>query len=179
MRLRGRLVPGVSVSFELLSPPPPSPEQVAALAQMQVAAFFYWLTYNTEARSGGFWRGVFRVADCATRSDWGNAVQVEFATAVSAWPARLVAETANGFFQVAIRRDPCAECWAWALEWNANYRVIGYCGEAEAVDNHLLHLPRLEASVIAQTAEGEIRARTEQRLVREDDLLFLYPSTLL
>src|SRR5262249_52774697 len=90
------------------------------LARLQLMGFFYWLTYNEETRKGGFWRGDFSPLFHTVRSDWGNVIMRGFMDAVVGWEPRLIARGANGFFLVAIRRHPNAECWSWAVEWNKN-----------------------------------------------------------
>jgi hypothetical protein len=171
-------VPGVTLGFELVGPPSVSEDEISGLAQMQIAALFYWITYDPTRRVGGFWPGAFRVVNWAARSDWGNAVQRAFAQDTVSWAARVVADTAHGFFRVAIRRDPAAECWAWALEWNENYRVIGFFGNSLAIEVRVLQLPTLETSLIAESAEGQLRARTERPLPLEEDKLFAMPQSL-
>lgn len=135
-KVGGSLMPGGSVSFELVSPPSGNEEQISALAQMHIGAFFYLTTYDRDRRAGGFWVGGFRMLNWAGRSDWGNALQRGFTSHVGSWPTRFLVETASGFFKATIRRDPAAACWAWALEWNQNYRVVGFGGDTTAIVRH-------------------------------------------
>ncbi len=177
MKVGGQLMPGVSLSFELVAPPSASAEQICGLAQMHIGALFYLITYDPNRQTGGWWRGAFRVMNWASRSDWGNAVQRTFAERVVSWAPRVVAETARGFFRAAIRRDSVEECWAWALEWNANYRVLGFFGDDTAVETRLRQFPILEKSLIAESAEGQLRARLEQPLPMDEDKLFMMPES--
>jgi hypothetical protein len=114
----------------------------------------------------------------AGRSDWGNRLQRTFAEHVLSWPTRFLVETASGYFKAALRRDPNAACWAWALEWNSNYRVVGFCGDATAIETHSAQFPALENSLIGRSPDGgELRARLEPPLAAEDDRLFTILET--
>jgi hypothetical protein len=81
MKVGGSLMAGVSVSFELVSPPSGNEEQIGALAQMHIGAFFYLTTYDRDGRAGGFWVGEFRIT--AARASRANAATRTFARNVS------------------------------------------------------------------------------------------------
>ena len=62
--------------------------------------------------------------------------------------------------------------WAWALEWNANFRLIGFLGDPGAMQAAFEQLPGLTKNVVERTLESTSRYRTEQALPPEDDHLF-------
>jgi len=171
----GQMGPGISVRFGLVAPPSPPPDHIRVLARFQMAGFFYWITYDGTRQTGGFWVGDFKMANWTGRTDWGNPVQNAFAKSVSVWQPRLVVETAEGFFKGTIRRDPSAACWGWAVEWNKNYRAIGFFGEQAVVQGHLARLPTLETSLIGKSEDGELHVRVERPLLPDEDLLFAMP----
>jgi hypothetical protein len=178
LKLEGQLMPGVTMAVDLVAPPALDTVDVSGLAQFHTAAFFYLITYDSVSRRGWRWPGEFRVVNWSTRSDWGNAVQTTFASVVGGWLARFVAGTAKGYFQAAIRRDPWAECWSWALEWNGNYRVIGFCGDQGAIDSHFSRLPLLETSVFDESTGGQVHLRIERPLASGDNRLFERPESV-
>ena len=89
---------------------------------------------------------------------------------------RLWLDTADGFSKAMIRRHPSEECWAWALEWNTNFRVVGLFGDPAVADGIEASIPVLEQSVIGRTDGGELRSRLEKPLTAVDDTLFLSPA---
>ena len=97
-------------------------------------------------------------------------------TSVQDWKQLLTAVTADGFFKVAIRRHPSAICWSWALEWNFNYRIIGFFGDESAADGVICNLAFPEMHVMGHGAHGQFRFREETLLNEMEDLLFAEPS---
>ncbi len=79
---------------------------------------------------------------------------------------------ADGFFKIAIRRHPTAECWSWALEWNKNYRIIGFFGDRAAAEKIAHGLPRLKVKSIAEGPDSFVRYHLETVLLDEEDRLF-------
>ena len=121
--------PGVEFTFTGHTPPQVDHGRAYRLALFQLRAFFYFVTYNQDTRKGGFWPGSFSPFALAQKADWGNAHFSAFTRAVKDWEPRFIGTGARGFFVVAIRRHPDAATWSWALEWNQNYRLIGFFGE--------------------------------------------------
>ena len=108
---------------------------MAELARLQVGGLFYWITFDAEGGKGGFWPGRFVLLGHAAHADWGNARQIGFMQMVHSWEPRVLVDTAGGFFKVAIRKHPeHSACWSWALEWNQNYRLIGFFGDPASGD---------------------------------------------
>ncbi|GMT43861.1 MAG: hypothetical protein IEMM0003_0680 [bacterium] len=137
------LAPGMEFNFELTSPPQPASERVYELARLQLMAFFYFITYNQQTRRGGFWLGGFFPLSEAAMSDWGNSTHKFFMKSVIDWEPRFLGITADEYFKVVIRRHPSEVCWAWGLEWNKQYRVVGYFGEETTVKKIVSTFPQL------------------------------------
>jgi hypothetical protein len=176
MTIGGPVLPGLSASFEIVGPPPPSEDQITLLARMQIFGIFYWLTYDSARRIGKFFPGTFHVVNWAPRSDWGNPLQRAFAQMALGWPTGFVGITAREFFKVTIRPARTADCLAWALEWNQNYRVLGLLGHPAVLEGYAESLPNLQTALIGRLPNGEIRARTEVPLAAEEDTLFVIPE---
>lgn len=168
----GMLAPGAEISFGMVAPPQIDGGRVFQLARLQLMAFFYLITYDRTTRRGGFWPGSCTPINDANLRDWGNQHQRWFMHAVSGWDDRFVGVTANGFFKVAIRRNPNAECWAWALEWNKSYRVIGFFGAFQPIEEFARTLPPVVGPPIGSDSESVWTMREEMPLDDQDDILF-------
>ncbi len=175
IELRAALAPGASVTFGLIAPPQQVPERVFELARMQLSGFFYWITFDQVRRTGGFWLGGFCPIGFSLRGDWGNPVQKAFMSSVLEWEPRIMAGTADGFFKIALRRHPNAVCWSWALEWNENVRIIGFCGEEEPIEATIRALPTPEVSAIP-VSDGHLEVRVEAELSADEDSLFRWEA---
>jgi hypothetical protein len=171
LEIRASPLPGVAIRFALTAPPQLRADRVYELARFHVSAFFYWITYSEERRTGGFWPGGFFPVLFSYRGDWGSPKQRAFMSAVLAWTPRVMASTADGFFKIAVRRHPEAVCWSWALEWNENVRVIGFCGEEGPVEVMTAGFPAHQASVLP-VEDGRLEVRVEAPLSPKDDALF-------
>jgi hypothetical protein len=169
--------PGLEFTFTGFAPPQVDHSRAYRLALMQLRAFFYFVTYNWESRDGGFWPGSFSPLAISPRSDWGNVHFSAFAKAVKDWEPRFIGTGASGFFVVAIRRHPNAIAWSWALEWNQNYRLIGFFGELAPVQELVSTFPAMEMSEAAQAGDRKIRVREEVALPEGSDLLFAWPES--
>jgi hypothetical protein len=173
MSLKMQLAPGCEITFGLISPPQADRERVFQLAQLQVMAFFYMVTFDQATRRGGYWPGGFFPVLEAGHRDWGNVVHRSFMDAVVSWEPRVLAGTADGFFKIAMRRHPLADCWSWALEWNRQYRVVGFCGDRAAAEAVFATFPKLEMATISQGPDHFVRSRVEKPLAEADDKLLL------
>lgn len=174
LKLNVPFAPGVEFKLTFTSPPQIERERIYELARLQLIGFFYFLTYNEETKKGGYWLGDFFPIPEAPRSDWGNPVHKAFMDAIVEWEPRLFVNTADGFFKAIIRGHPEAECWSWGLEWNKNYRVVGFFGEQETVQTIVNTFPPMEAQTISQGPSHYTRSRSETKLDEEDDKLFLW-----
>ena len=165
--------PGVKMSFGLIGPPQVDRERVYQLAHMQLIGFFYWITYQENAKHGNYWPGDFSPVMTANRADWGNSVLLAFADTVLDWEPRVRGITTDGFYKIMIRKSPQFSCWSWALEWNHSLRVIGFFGDLQTAHNILSDFPKLKGYAIPQGPDVTIRYREETPLPEdEDDKLF-------
>jgi energy-coupling factor transporter ATP-binding protein EcfA2 len=97
----GSLLTTASFSFSFAVPPQPDYNRAASLAGYQMAALFYWITYNAQSKRGGFWPGEGVVTNVAFRRDWGNSLQRSFAAHTRDWDQRLQIVTADGYFKAS------------------------------------------------------------------------------
>lgn len=163
---------GGAITFEMTGPPQIESARAFELARLQMMAFFYFLTYDQVQARGHYWQGGFYPLLEARREDWGNVVHRSFMAAVVDWEPRLLVSTANDHFAAAIRRHPDAACWSWAVEWNKNYRLVGFFGELAPAKQLADSFPSLDVSVVAQEGENWAGYRSEVPLNEEDDILF-------
>jgi hypothetical protein len=92
---------------------------------------------------------------------------------VANWHDRMIGDIAEGHFRVAIRRNPDAELWSFALEWNNTTRVIGLFGREEAANAVLVDVPELTMIPFGKTTDGALlRFRREVPLEDSEDRLF-------
>jgi len=176
LKVEAALGPGIQISAEFIGPPQLEVDRIFHLARLHVRAFFYWLTYDKASRKGKWWHEGCYFVEHAIRADWGNPLIRGFADTVSSWEPRIIATTADGFFRVAIRRHPVAGCFSWALEWNQNYRIVGFFGDHRVAQDIVNALPALEAQTIAQSSGDLVRIRHNVALKEEVDKLFVWPS---
>lgn len=106
--ISGSLRPGLEMTVKLTGPPQIDSDRILELSRLHIMAFFYWVTYNPDSKTGTF-LPVFYILG-APRSDWGNLVHRAFMDAVVDWEPRVLGIGASGFFKIAIRRHPSAEC---------------------------------------------------------------------
>jgi hypothetical protein len=175
--INNMLAPGVQMTFNLVSPPQASSERVFDLARLQLMGFFFWNSFDSKEQVGRFWLGGFHPIIEAKRADWGNSVHRGFMETVISWDPRVIATSADGYFKVAIRKHRSEICWSWALEWNRQFRVVGFFGNrsvAEAVAQKFLHL---EKRTIYQNGRDWIKMRNEQPLADQHDILFAYDDS--
>jgi hypothetical protein len=137
-------------------------------------ALFYWITFNPTTRRGGFWPGGFYQVLDSARPDWGNPVHRAFMDAVASWEPRVLAIGADGFFKVAIRRHPSAECWSWAVEWNHQLRAVGFFGDRQVAEEIAGRFPQLKVEPLVQRPGRYLGYRNESPLQDGDDKLFYW-----
>jgi len=168
-----RVFPGSEFDFKMIGPPQASAERAYGLARFQISAFFYWVTFDPPSRMGRFWPGQFLPVVGSARSDWGNSLMRGFMNTVNTWWTRVWGITGGGFFKVAIRRCPDQNCWSWALEWNRNFRLAGFCGDQAAANSIIANfeIPKMRA---LEGPDGEIiRYREEIELSDNEDKMFV------
>lgn len=167
---------GANFNFNFTSPPQIDQDRAFELARLQLAAFFFWLTYQKDEQRGRFWREGCYLLMMVRRADYGNTIMTDFADAVLNWEPRLIGHTADGFYSVCIRKHPSADCWSWAMEWNGSTRLVGFFGDKGAAQTVVDGLRKLEMHHQDLPDGGHIRFRTEVPLAPENDRLFAPPT---
>jgi hypothetical protein len=168
-KIEGKLMSVADVSFGFVAPPQLVPERVHRLAWFHIQGFFYLITYDEAKQAGSFLPGEYGWVNDARRPDWGNPLQRSFADLTAGWNTRIEGEGADGYFKIAIRRDPSgAEIWSFALEWNRCLRSIGFFGDIDAAQRHVDGLHPLQFKRIDATR----RMRLETALDESEDHLF-------
>jgi hypothetical protein len=165
---------GGMFKFGLISPPQIESTRVYELAEAQLVAFFYCLTFNEETQKGGWWPGGFYPVTESHCRDWGNSIQRSFMHAVASWEPICIGNTANDFFKVIIRKHPQDACYSWALEWNNSHRVVGFFGDRESVQAIVNTFTPLKKSVMTSGDGSSLLFREEIELAGDDDLLFAW-----
>jgi hypothetical protein len=164
------------INFNMVCPPQAETDRIFRLAQFQVRAFFYWITYDGKRNQGRFAQGDFYPIIDVLRADWGNPVKRAFVSAVANWDLRVCAIGADGFFKLVIRRHPDSPCWSWGVEWNHKIRVVGLFGERSTAVAVSSQLPQLRMMSLLEAPNQYLRYRTDEALSEEDDILFRLPS---
>ena len=165
---------GLSIKFSFTGPPQVDQDRIFQLAQAQLMAFFYLITFQKDDKRGYFWPGSFYPIMASSRTDWGNAVLRAFSNYVINWEPCFIASNADGFCKIVIRKHPNNICWSWALEWNHSLRVIGFFGDSGIVLEIMDDLPKLEMQEISDGPNATIRFRTETPLTESDDDKLFY-----
>lgn len=99
-----------------------------------------------------------------------------FQTLLASWQHRVRAIGADEYFKLAIRRSPQdVPLWAWAIEWNKSYRLIGFLGDAEAMQRAFDGLPKLITKVVERTPRYTTVFRQEHPAEHQDDHFFDLP----
>lgn len=165
------------VRIDLAAPPQMDSERAFDLAFLQVAAFFYYNSYDHDQRIGRRWIGSFAPIDAVHRGDWGNVQLAWFSTFVQHWDHRFHGVTAADCFKIMIRRAPSeANVWAWALEWNLAFRVVGFMGEDAQVEDCLKQLPPHKYSQLKAHDGSVLWFRVDVPDVAEQPALFVDPK---
>jgi hypothetical protein len=160
------------MSVDFSAPPQLQDSRVNELALLQLRAFFYFLTFDLQQRQGRWWRGKLVPVNGTMKCDFGNAIQVAFARAIADWDYRLILTTARGYFRAVIRKHPNADAWAFALEWNDQYRLVGYFGDEKSCVAEAIRLPHLVGRLFHQGDESWVAVRDDVPLLPEHDTLF-------
>lgn len=165
-------VPVFSLSATFHAPPQLDEDRANELALFQLRALFFFLTFDPDLRRGVWWAGKLALANGAFKRDFGNVVQIAFAQRTASWDYRLMLTTAGGYFRVAIRRHPEGEAWSFALEWNDQYRLIGFFGDEGICFSEADRLPRFQALVSSDANGNRFAIRVETQLTEDNDILF-------
>ena len=71
-----------------------------------------------------------------------------------------------------IRKHPNAACWSWAIEFNKNYRVVGFFGSREATQEIFDTFEKLKVAAMKTTDGSFLHYRYDVKLQKEEDVLF-------
>lgn len=168
-----------SLKFSFVGPPQLNDDVALRLACHQIISIFYFLTFDRKLRLGRYWPGVFSVANIAHRADWGNPTALEFQKRTAIWDLWFCGVAAHGFFKAMVRKLPGPEpVWGWALEWNENYRLVGFFGDDSQVREQLGSLPQLSWQASAVNDAGRVNSRVETALHADHDHLFVVGDQL-
>lgn len=173
---RFNLSPQVSGEIGFVGPPQVGEQRINHLAWFHLAAFFYFITYDPEERIGHYWTGGFHPIMTSRRSDWGNVVQRDFMGHVWDWPMRVAMTAASETFKISIRRHPDHEVWSFALEWNRQFRIIGFLGDEAIARRTLDSFRRIDKRRIREPDGSTLNVWRETPLEVHDDTLFSYPE---
>ena len=160
------------LDFDLTAGPQIQEDRAFNLARLQLTAFFYFLTFQNTEKRGYPWKGEFMSVMMARRSDWGNAIMMDFMRAVRPWDYRLNCTTAEGFFRVCIRRHPTEELWSWVVEWNVSIRLIGFFGCSNTAQSVVDSFGPLKVQHYDLGGGDWAQYRTEVPLDPADDVAF-------
>lgn len=167
---------GIQMTFTMRGPPQVDEGRAFRLAWFQLQGFLYFLTYNEAEKRGRFFPGPIHPVAAVRQADWGNPQIGWFEHETADWLPRLNLITADEYFKMWIKRKAdTAKVWAFAIEWNRNFRLVGFIGDAEEARIHLDAVPPLDMQVMHESPTRSLRTRIETPLKREDDTLFDFP----
>ena len=86
------------------------------------------------------------------------------------------AVTADGYFKIAIRKDPHDLVWSFAVEWNESCRIVGFFGPGDKLLEIRDQVPSLPMETIPGKGTDFMRYRQEEPLPDDDDMLFHFPG---
>jgi hypothetical protein len=167
---------GAQFTFNFVAPPQVDDERLFELARLQLQGFFFFISYDEATHRGGFWLGGFHPVLAVRKENWGDLRMHWFEETTRTWDPKWFAATADGFHRSWIKRpEDDRPFWAWALEWNRNYRIIGFFGEREHADALRPTMPRPQLEQVSRTEQGWIGYRRDVPLTEVEDRLFVEP----
>jgi len=170
---------GGTLTYDVEAPAQIDEDRLFRLAQFHFAGFFHLITYNEAARCGRYMTGAFAPLIATRRADWGNPQMRWFMDLVRDWDLRIHALGADGFFKMLIRRPHDGRgVFAWALEWNQSFRVLGFAGDRDAIETLGRTVPALVADMQLGGGERWVRVRADTPLLDAEDDLFAKPEVL-
>lgn len=161
-------------TFNFVSPPQIDENRIYELARMHIGAFFYFITYDKTSQIGHFWPEGFYPLIAVHKGDWGHPAHKAFMKSVVHWEPRWIGCGAGDYFCSIIRRHPSETCWAWALEWNKYYRIMGFFGERKPAQIITDTFPSHDIITMGSGDGWSVKYRMEQPLEEKDDILFLW-----
>lgn len=170
--IKGNMM-GIEMTFTMVGPPQADDERLFRLAWFQLQGFFYLLTYKEDIKRGHFFLGEFMPLVAVRKEDWGNPQLAWFEETTKDWLVRVSVITADEHFKLWIRKkEEDGKAWAWAIEWNKNYRLVGFVGEPAELQAERDAVPPLEMQSLYENPDRYLRMRTETPLAPEKDTLF-------
>jgi hypothetical protein len=169
------LLEDVKIRIGLIGPPQVNEDRILALNHFHLNAFSYFLTYDYSSSRGYWLPGQSDLINIANFGDWGNVRMRKFMMLTEKWTSQFDVTTADGFFKVRISKNPDAEIWSWALEYNKNIRSVGTIGKPSALDEFYNLIPQFNWSPwFKETVESKQlrRQRLEVPISDIDDILF-------
>jgi hypothetical protein len=171
---------GAKLEFAFSGPAQVDEQKVFDLCLLQIRAFLYLLTFNKLTQRGQFLQGEFFGVSHCRKADWGNERMVSFAEKVYEWEPRLIVDCiADGYAKVAIRKHPEAHCWSWSLEWNYNFRSIGFFGDPDVCVSLASRLEKITAQLLVDSANHKLAYSVDKKLDPANDKLFSYSDAWL
>jgi hypothetical protein len=162
---------GLSMKFDLQSPPKVNPYYVEQLASYHIQALFSLVTtedYLVPEKMQLLPTSQFRYFSHFTCHDWGNPHLLEIAKRVDDWPCFVNVATAGGYFKVVLKIHEGVAFWA--LEWNHHLRVVGAIARESESLELFEGLPGLGWELLP---DGSGRRRRQTPLLAEtEDRLF-------
>ena len=167
-----RLNSEIEMAVGLVCPPQIDEMRAFELARLHMVGLFFMQTYNRETCEGGWRPGGFFPIAMSRRSNWGSPIMKGFMSAIREWEHRIDLVTAGGFFKAMSRRHLSTDCWAWAIEWNQSFRLVGLYGKSELAQEIVDGLPVEEMRMLV-SGRRSMSYRIETSLSEADDTLFL------
>lgn len=155
-------------------PPQVETNRLYLLAKFHMMAIFYLTTYDSIKLTGSFWRGSFMPVLDTCNGDWGNVVNIDFMRKVKTWEPRFLISSDGLYFKAVMRKNPDYDNWSWALEWNKNYRLIGFFGDVAPVEEICKKFRKIEKIKVGRNKYGDVSYHKEVKLNMSDDVLFKY-----
>lgn len=168
-RLEFALASNATATFQFVAPPQLLNSTVLQLAEAQVQAFFYFVTYDETLKTGRFLPQRLLWSTWTRSLDWGNRELTWFTDLTNSWPVAFAGIAAQGFFKVKLRRmSSASQLGSFALEWNKSLRVVGFFGAQDEFNCIAKTIP-INAG---HPLDEHTWLREEVPLRPEDDTLF-------
>lgn len=170
----------VTINIDSRCPPQLQPNRVWTLCSYQIRGFFACLMYDDNTGRVLFAPGTFGPVFCSLKSNWGSPVFDYFGKKTLEWKPVFIAYIAEGCYRVIIKRFGDSPFWSWAVEWNHNYRCVGFIGSDSDLDSIEKEMQSLHWGNLVIFSDGKNSA-VKEVLLEEDgeDPCFTYNSELL
>ncbi len=163
------------LNFTVIGPPQPNQAYIKCLAFMQMQALFSLLSTPRPYNNKNLLLlpdKYFYFLDYWPKSDWGNVILNYLTKAINEWEQIAIIRTAKDNFKTIIKCDPISKLWFWALEWNKSFRIAGFIGSIDLVENFIAKLPKEDIKIIQEEINYKLSLKTEIALKEDEDELF-------